>query len=62
LMEIAMLVPIIPREAKDWTGATEQIDPAMRLRRTVPLNQDWRTGATVFDLIARNEYIRAAAC
>ncbi len=62
LVEIGALVPVIPREAREWTGMTEQIDPSLRLRRTIPLNEDWRTGETVFDLIARNEHLRAAAC
>ena len=62
LMEIADLVPVIPLEARDWTSMGEQIDPATRLRCSISLNKDWRTGATVFDLIARNEYIRAATC
>jgi len=62
LAEIAGLVPIIPLEAREWSGMAEQIDPAMRVRRTIPLNEDWRTGATVFELIARNELIRAGAC
>ncbi len=62
LVEIAGLVPVIPREARDWTGTAEQIDPIMRFRRTIPLNEDWRTGARVFELIARNEHIRAATC
>ncbi len=26
----------------------------------IALNEDWRTGAAVFDLIARNEQLRAA--
>ena len=62
LVEIAGLIPIVPLEARDWSGMVEQIDPAMRVRRTIPLNEDWRTGATVFDLISRNEHIRASAC
>ena len=31
----------------------------MMLRRSVPLNEDWRTGAIVFELIARNEHLLA---
>jgi len=27
----------------------------------VTLNEDWRTGSAVFDLIARNEQLRALA-
>ena len=62
LMEIAQLIPILPREAHDWSDIAISVDPLFRLRRTIPLNEDWRTGATVLDLIARNEHIRAATC
>ncbi len=61
LAEMALLVPIIPREASDWVGMPIDMDGAMRFRRTVTLNEDWRTGSAVFDLIARNEHLRALA-
>lgn len=62
LIEIAQLVPVMPQEAREWSEIVVDTDVASRLRRTIPLNEDWRTGAIVFDLIARNERIRAAAC
>jgi hypothetical protein len=62
LAEMVQLVPVLPREVKDWTDIAPDIDIAVRLRRMVRLNEDWRTGATVFDLIARNEHLRAAMC
>ena len=60
LAEMALLAPIIPREASEWVGLrlTEDIG---RVRRVVVLNDDWRTGAKVFELIARNEHLRALA-
>lgn len=61
LAEMALLVPIIPREASDWVGMPIDMDGAMRFRRTVSLNEDWRTGSAVFELIARNEQLRALA-
>ena len=61
LAEMALLVPIIPREASDWVGMPIDMDGAMRFRRTVTLNEDWRTGSAVFELIARNEHLRALA-
>lgn len=61
LAEMALLVPIIPREASDWVGMPIDMDGAMRFRRTVSLNEDWRTGSAVFGLIARNEHLRALA-
>ncbi len=61
LPEMALLVPIVPREAAAWVGGPVDMDAAMRFRRTVTLNEDWRTGSAVFDLIARNEHLRALA-
>jgi hypothetical protein len=58
LAEIAVLVPVLPREVADRTGIGE--DRVNQYRRLVPLNEDWRTGATVFELLARNEDLRAA--
>ncbi len=62
LMEIAQLVPVMPEEAKSWSNLTVDTEIASRLRRSIPLNEDWRTGAVVFELIARNERMRAATC
>ena len=61
LPEMALLVPIVPREAADWVGTPVDMEAAMRFRRTVSLNEDWRTGGAVFDLIARNEHLRSLA-
>ncbi|HEY1411787.1 MAG TPA: hypothetical protein VGF36_06580 [Rhodopila sp.] len=62
LVEIAQLIPVLPREVREWTDLFLEADISLRLRRMIPLNEDWRTGATVFDLIARNERLRAATC
>lgn len=62
LLEMTGLVPVLPREVRDWAGYFIEADLSIRLRRMIPLNQDWRTGSTVFDLIARNEQILAASC
>jgi hypothetical protein len=62
LVEMVQLVPVLPREVRDWSDHFMEMDVPMRLRRLIPLNEDWRTGATVFELIARNERIRAATC
>jgi hypothetical protein len=55
--EMAALVPTIPREADAWSSY--RVDPLIDLpqfRRTVVRQlEDWRTGVTVADLIARNE-------
>lgn len=59
LVEIAGLVPVLPREVNDWCDTVPDATNTLRFRRTVRLNEDWRTGATVMDLIARNEHFRA---
>lgn len=61
LDEMAMMVPMLPREASEWLGAAVNTDGAGRFRRSVSLNQDWRTGAAVFEQVARNEQRRAQA-
>jgi hypothetical protein len=61
LAEIATLVPVIPREANEWCENVRDVEHSLRFRRVVSLNEDWRSGATVFDLIARNEQFRAVA-
>jgi len=61
LVEMAQLVPVLPREASEWMGVDVASDRPISFRRSVRLNEDWRTGAAVFDLTARNEYLRALA-
>jgi hypothetical protein len=61
LAEMALLVPVIPREASDWVGLPIEMEGLLRFRRTVSLNEDWRTGSAVIDIIARNEHFRALA-
>jgi hypothetical protein len=61
LAEIAGLIPILPREVKEWCGNIPQVDGSSHTRRVGHMNEDWRTGAAAFDLIARNEHFRAVA-
>lgn len=60
MAEMALLVPVLPREVSDWIGSTVDIDLVHRFRKTVSLNVDWRTGA-MFDRVVRNEKLRALA-
>ncbi|WP_158924199.1 hypothetical protein [Acidisphaera sp. S103] len=62
LVEIIGLIPILPKEASEWSEIKCDMDRAIRFRRLVSLNEDWRTGSIVFELIARNEHLRAIAC
>ena len=60
LADMAALVPVLPREVAAWMGTEVDVEALSRIRRSVRLNQDWRTGQT-FDRIARNERLRALA-
>jgi hypothetical protein len=53
---------VLPSEVNSWGGDANKLDQVRRRRRMVYLNEDWRTGLTVFDLISRNERLRAFAC
>jgi hypothetical protein len=60
LVEMAGLVPVLPKEAAAWMDMSVDTDSTATFRRTVLLNEDWRTGE-MLDLIARNEHLRALA-
>jgi hypothetical protein len=62
LVEIIGLIPILPKEATEWSEIKCDLDRVVHFRRLVSLNEDWRTGSIVFQLIARNEHLRAIAC
>lgn len=57
IAEIAALVPVVPREADEWL--TEHLgrpaDLSHYRSKLVRQLEDWRTGVTVCDLVARNE-------
>jgi hypothetical protein len=60
LSEMAEMVPVVPREVGDWVREQTDIDiETMRHRRKVGPLQDWRTGVTALDVIARNETLLA---
>lgn len=61
LADMALMVPIMPREATSWMEDAVIDIELLQRRRIVQINEDWRTGITVFDLIARNERARARA-
>jgi hypothetical protein len=42
--EIALLAPVLPREAERWTGVQADWDRPLLLRRRVKAMEDWRTG------------------
>lgn len=57
--EIGLLLPVLPKEAAEWTGVAIEGETSGSRRKIIPLNEDWRTGALVFDQIARAERRRA---
>ena len=61
LCELIPLIPVIPREASEWVGMELEKDHPARSRKFVGQNEDWRTGEQVFDLVSRNEHMRALA-
>jgi hypothetical protein len=61
LIEIACYLPALPREVSEWDGRGFAREDILFARRMITLNEDSLDGAVVFDLIARNEQLRAAA-
>jgi hypothetical protein len=61
IAEMAALVPVVPREAYEWISQSVRIASQLPAHRGKIVQQfeDWRTGATVCDLIARNEALLA---
>ena len=60
LREVMNLLPMPPGEASGWTGiGIEARVEALVRRRRLAIGEDWRTGVTQADLIARNERLRA---
>ncbi len=61
LSEIGQLLAVLPKEAEQWVGASIEVEVNQAIRRTVGINQDWRTGMSTLDAVARNEQFRALA-
>jgi hypothetical protein len=61
ITEMALMVPVVPREAEGWLGTVLDESERLRLRKLVHGFEDWRTGSVVVELVARNERIRALA-
>jgi hypothetical protein len=61
LVEILEHVPILPVEVTERDGTLLDVNNTLLRQRPITLNEDWRAGAVVFDLIARNEQLRGVA-
>lgn len=54
IMEMAVLAPILPKEAMGWLGFQPDMAQERRKVRIVQQFEEWRSGR-MFDMIARNE-------
>jgi hypothetical protein len=60
LAEIALLVPVLPKEVDAWLGRQVESEAIFGIPRLVPAHTDWRTGMHL-ERVARNESLRAMA-
>jgi hypothetical protein len=60
ILEMARLIPIMPREISEWTDSGLDQESKSIQRKWVRLNQDWRTGRNLQDMVARNEVLKGA--
>jgi hypothetical protein len=59
LLEMAPLIPVLPREVLAWTDITIHPDMTRQACRVVSREDGWRTGGPAFALIERNEKLLA---
>ena len=62
LSELLLLAPTLPKEASKWLDVPIDNDALLKVRRTVRVYEDWRSGAvSAMDRIVRNERLLAHA-
>jgi hypothetical protein len=61
LLEMAPLVPVLPREVMDWTGIPIASEAMRQAFRVTSREDTWRTGGSAIALIERNEKLLAMA-
>ena len=61
IIEIGQILAVLPKEAEQWIGVPLDVEVSQAIRRTVGVNQDWRTGLSTLDAVVRNEHFRAMA-
>jgi hypothetical protein len=59
LLEMASLVPVLPREVTEWTETPIHPDMMKETCRVTSHQDAWRTGGSAFALIERNEKLLA---
>ena len=59
LLEMAPLVPVLPREVLSWTDTVIPVEAMQPAYRVTSSQDSWRTGGAAFALTARNERLLA---
>jgi hypothetical protein len=59
LLEMAPLIPVLPREVMAWTDTQIHSDAMRQACRVTSREDGWRTGGSAFALIERNEKLLA---
>jgi hypothetical protein len=59
LLEMAPLIPVLPREVTAWTDIPIHADMLRQACRVTSREDGWRTGGSAFALIERNEKLLA---
>jgi hypothetical protein len=59
LLEMAQLLPVLPREISDWVDGPVPPESMDETCRVVSGNDAWRSGGAAFGLVQRNELLRA---
>ena len=59
LLEMAPLIPVLPREVMAWTGTPLPAETMEQACRVTSREDAWRTGGAAFALIERNEKLLA---
>jgi hypothetical protein len=59
LLEMAPLIPVLPREVMAWTGTPLPAETTEQTCRVTSCEDAWRTGGAAFGLIERNERLLA---
>ncbi len=61
IWEIALIAPILPREAKAWLGkVSDRRETPRRITQVVRDKSDWRSG-NAMEIVARNEHLIGAS-
>jgi hypothetical protein len=60
ILDLARHIPVMPKEISEWTASGLDQEAQTIQRKWVRLNQDWRTGRNLQELVVRNELLKGA--